>query len=663
MSLSFRASRLLFTFFMIATLVAAHPLNAQTPTPEDLLIKSLVDLGRPLSESRSRFGYRLRAGTTAWAPFNEPRVTDPASGTDRKTIPHDLTIERLDENLWNLHLQSSWKEVKIVRSDLETTIFLPRQRVALAGRGASPPEADSLKPQGFLSRFISPETSLFGIIPLLNPAILETGTRDLLLPHLKPLPPLFGASASFPVSPGQPIPLQPDEFRWLIPGGHTLRLAATDPARLRLELASGSGELAGLKFIEVSLEASLSAPLPVASGDFIVTEIPRYELEKTIFRGLRRILALKLPGPAMAESLSPRKVPHGELRNHHGQVLVLLSGSPTEIGTAHGELLAPLVERTVDSTLYLVGLVETLQKGTWFQKDLDEAWTRLSPHLPAAQVAEIAALASACPRFSLREMRLANIFPEYFHCSGFALFGRSTSDGTLYHGRVLDYMTEIGLQHAAVTFVVKPQGRHGFINVGYAGFIGSVTGMNERQISLGEMGGGGRYKWDGMPMAALMRQALETCGTLDEVKALWATSPRTCEYYYVFADGKQPSAVGVKATPNELVFLDPGMPHPQLGEGIPDTIVLSVGKRLSHLRERILAGHGRFDASASIRLMDRPVAMRSNLHNALFIPQRLETWIAHADDRHPAAEQPYISYRLDPLLQEAAALSASPTAR
>ena len=638
---------------LVALFVGYPALFAGAEAPEERLIRALVEIARPLSESRPRFGYRLRAGTAAWSPFNEPRIAQAASEADRKAIPHTLLVERFGEQDWSIHLQSTWKEVKILRTASATTIFLPRQRVALAGRGDPPPMADSLEPRGLMSRMLTPETMLFGVMALLEPAILESGTRNLVLPHLQAVPALTARATGEAAGVGNP---QPEEFRWRIPGGHTLRLAATDPARLRLELASGSGDLAGLKYVELGLEASLSVPVPVASGDFIVTEVPRIDLEKTIFRGLRKILALKLPGPAVREPPSPKQVPHGELRLKDGQLLVLLSGTPTEIGTAHGRLLAPLVERTVDSTLYLVGLVESIEKGVWFQKDLEEAWTRVSPFIPPSQLEEMAALASACPGLSWREMRLANIFPEYFHCSGFALFGRATRGGELYHGRVLDYMTEIGLQHAAVTFVVRPARGHGFLNVGYAGFIGSVSGMNECRVSLGEMGGGGRYQWDGMPMAAMMRHALETCGTLDEVKRFWSSSPRTCEYYYVFADGKIPSAVAVQATPGEIVFLAPGESHPRLGDGIADAVVLSAGRRLAHLRQRVLDGHGTFDASGAIRLMDRPVAMRSNLHNALFMPQSLQVWIAHADEGKPAAERPYVRYDLEPLLKEAAAL-------
>ena len=107
--------------------------------------------------------------------------------------------------------------------------------------------------------------------------------------------------------------------------------------------------------------------------------------------------------------------------------------------------------------------------------------------------------------------------------------------------------TPAARQISATAFIIAPDDQIRFATVGYAGFIGSVSGMNSRGISLGEMGGRGEGKWDGVPMATLMRRALEECSTLDEVMNLWKTNPRTCEYYYVFADGKTNRAVGVAA--------------------------------------------------------------------------------------------------------------------
>ena len=59
----------------------------------------------------------------------------------------------------------------------------------------------------------------------------------------------------------------------------------------------------------------------------------------------------------------------------------------------------------------------------------------------------------------------------------------------------------------------------------YAGFIGSVTGMNAKKISVGEMGGRGLGHWDGVPMAFLVRMALEEANTLDEAVAVFRDHP------------------------------------------------------------------------------------------------------------------------------------------
>ncbi len=244
-----------------------------------------------------------------------------------------------------------------------------------------------------------------------------------------------------------------------------------------------------------------------------------------------------------------------------------------------------------------------------------------------------------------------NVFPELFHCSGFAVFGKATVDGKLYHGRVLDYMTTIGLQDSATTFIVNVDGQIPFANVGYAGFIGSVSGMNAQAISLGEMGGRGEGQWDGVPMATLMRRALEECRTLDEVMDLWKNSPRTCEYYYVFAEGKTNRAVGVAALPESIEFILPGQAHERLGEGIEDAVVLSAGSRLEKLRERVQAKYGQFDAELGQWLMSRPVAMQSNLHNVLFVPEDGVLYVANADHKRPAAERPYVKLDLHELLQ------------
>jgi hypothetical protein len=131
---------------------------------------------------------------------------------------------------------------------------------------------------------------------------------------------------------------------------------------------------------------------------------------------------------------------------------------------------------------------------------------------------------------------------------------------------------------------------------------------------------------------------------------LWKNSPRTCEYYYVFADGKTNRAVGVSALPDSIEFIQPGQTHHRLGEGIEDAVVLSAGSRLEKLRERVTQKHGQIDAEVARWLMSRPVAMKSNLHNVLFVPADGILYVANADHKHPAAERPYAKLNLTELL-------------
>ena len=235
----------------------------------------------------------------------------------------------------------------------------------------------------------------------------------------------------------------------------------------------------------------------------------------------------------------------------------------------------------------------------------------------------------------------------------------ATKDGTLYHGRVLDYAIDWELQDHAVVIVAEPDGGIPFVNVTYAGFIGSVTGMNAKSVSVGEMGGRGLGHWAGVPMGLLVREVLERGGDLDEAIAIFRDSPRTCQYFYVVADGKTNRAVGMQASWDKFELVQPGQSNPLLPSPVKDAVLLSAGDRYKELVKRTQAGHGGFDADSARRLMDCPVAMKSNLHDVLFAPQSTKFWIANASkDKQPAASQKYFSFQLTELLARTPEMTA-----
>lgn len=545
-------------------------------------------------------------------------TVDAQFNADKNPQHATLTLSKsADDQTFLFYLDHEKYGVVVSRTPTQTTFAVPAHGVAFTGKGDVPLD-DSLAPGTIVDRLLTEDTAATGYYNILKHANGFLAGQALTR--------IAGLQTT-------------DEKTWT---AHGATIAFTDDHTMTID----RGDLHAR--VTIKDEPTAAPALP---ADVKVTEVSRVEMERLVLHGVRRGLAVAAPSSKLTDPPRvARTVPHGELRWQGDQRLCLLAGTPAEIGTAHGQLLGEEGRRCADSALYLVGLAAIVDRGIWFPDTLRGAFARLKPFIPADHLAETDALADAAG-ISREEAHLANVFPEFFHCSGFALFGKATADGKLYHGRVLDYMTMVGLQDTATTFVVAPKGKIAFANVGYAGFIGSVSGMNACQVSLGEMGGRGQGKWDGTPMATLMRRALEECTTLDQVKHLWSTSPRTCEYYYVFADGKIPSAVACAATPESCDFLNPGESHELLGPGIPDAVVLSAGRRLQELRTRVRQDYGKIDVAKAQGLMCRPVAMTSNLHDVLFVPQDGVFYVANADHQSPAADRPYTRYDLNALLK------------
>jgi isopenicillin-N N-acyltransferase like protein len=342
----------------------------------------------------------------------------------------------------------------------------------------------------------------------------------------------------------------------------------------------------------------------------------------------------------------------GWLEEIGGYPVLHLKGTPYEMGYQHGALLKESARENFNNIMSM-DEGKTVEIGPIEVKPTDAIRTIVGMQrqfVPQEYFEELAGL-SAGSGIKREDVEIANFIPELFHCSGFAIMNSATADGKLYHGRVLDYAIDWGLQDHAVIIVYEPEGGIPFVNVSYAGFIGCVTGMNAKSVSIGEMGGGGAGHWQGMPMALLVRHALVKSETLDQALTIFEITPRTCQYYYVVADGKTNQAVGMEASWDTFTIIKPGEEHPLLPTPVQDCALLSAGERYTELVRRVEAGHGKFTAESALRIMDRGVAMKSNLHNVLFEPETTRFWVANAThDKAPAAEQPYHAFQLSELL-------------
>lgn len=364
------------------------------------------------------------------------------------------------------------------------------------------------------------------------------------------------------------------------------------------------------------------------------------------------MLGEKIPtlGPVTGERRVVAREGEGRLEVVDGTKVLYLKGTPEAMGQQHGKMLKKDIRGLVDHILYGVGVGSSFDKGKWVFGEIESAQKRLSPFMDERYYREMDALADASG-LRREEVRLANFFPEMFHCSGFAIYGKATTDGRLYHGRILDYLRGMGLEQNAVVMVMQPDKGNAWVNIGYAGFIGSVTAMNEKHLAIGEMGGKGQGNWDGKPMAELVREVMEKANALDEAVEIMRKGPRTCEYYYVISDAKTKRAVGIGATPDKFEVVLPGQSFDRLPHPVEDAVLMSAGDRYEELTSRVKSKYGKLDAEGARDLMKRPVCMTSNIHCALFAPDTLDFWVANADSKSPAAHTRFTHYNLAEMLK------------
>jgi len=364
-----------------------------------------------------------------------------------------------------------------------------------------------------------------------------------------------------------------------------------------------------------------------------------------------------------------------EAESVDGLRVVRLAGAPYELGRQHGEALREDIHEALRQVLgFFRGYLKVPWVGAvavnWW---LDRAWAQALPFVPPDRLEELRGLADGAG-VPLRELSRLHAIPDRtYSCSNFAAWGRATAGGRLIHVRNLDWDIEAGVQRFPVVFVVRPSGKRAFVNVGWAGFIGVLTGVNEAGLSIGQIGAEtAEATFRGEPMAFLMRRVLEEADDVDEAAALIRQARRTVGVNYVVADARAGRAVAIETTRRavrvfeaddpaehtvryarpmrDVVFradtaMDPEIRDRQIASGGDPRRPGLEGPSGSAYEVRYLgqaaglqAHFGALDA-ASAREIAQAVAPSSNIQSVVFAWP--EAWIANADGLTPAAQTPY----------------------
>ncbi|HEC95329.1 MAG TPA: hypothetical protein ENI45_05125 [Thermoplasmatales archaeon] len=241
---------------------------------------------------------------------------------------------------------------------------------------------------------------------------------------------------------------------------------------------------------------------------------------------------------------------NGWVKEQDGVKILHLNGSYYEMGYQHGMLLR---EECVEDLRAFLSFAESYG---YNYSDFVELWDIVKEYIPNEYKDEMRGLADGAD-VPFEWVAVGNIIAVWVHCSGFAAWGPATVDGKLYQMRSLDFPVNIRdpvtgryLQENSVLIVREPSNGFASMDPSFAGFVGSLGGLNEKGIATEVLSSWSNDEWcNGVPMMFRQRMVLDHSSTItDAIDIL--ISNKTCGWNFIVSDGKIPVSYVVETTAN-----------------------------------------------------------------------------------------------------------------
>jgi hypothetical protein len=272
--------------------------------------------------------------------------------------------------------------------------------------------------------------------------------------------------------------------------------------------------------------------------------------------------------------------------------------------------------------------------------------------IPTAYRQELEALAEVSGA-SLAMVLTGNVLVDN-QCS--ALVSPERAGEPLRVARNLDFFPASVIGPRSVVQVVRPLGAHAFVSLGWPGFAGVTSGMNDAGVTACVLlNHGERGMRPGVPVCFRMREILEHCATLEEAVACFNASPVASSQYVLLADRSSSALVWQGADGAHRDDPRHGWLVAANGKRVDGLPVDARGRRLLAVGAGLAAG---VVSDAAMRQALTATYMDTlNAQAMVFVPARLTLEFALGSAFRPAALGRWRSIALAGLFAGAAARS------
>lgn len=331
--------------------------------------------------------------------------------------------------------------------------------------------------------------------------------------------------------------------------------------------------------------------------------------------------------------------------------VIVVKGTPFEMGKKQGKLIKQDASEMIYS---LMKRVQTGEPERCSNASLDKAWNSIAPYTDTRFKEELRGFAEGTG-IPLKMLQRAHAMPVVmdYSCSGIAAWGAATKDGHLYQTRNLDWSMELGAQDYPLITVYIPKEGVPHVNITFAGFIGSNTGMNANGIVLSEMGDspGKDYPFDmnGVHFTTLFRQVMYDADGLEQAIDLFKNAKRMKKYHYVVGDGANLGAVKMLAHAPDLIIWGDNDPQDELAPEVMKNVVYQDEGRGAF--QPLKKVYGKIGAPEMIDIACKIPIKGGNILDVVYDATALELWVSYAEKQDEAYKRPFVHFKLKDYLK------------
>jgi isopenicillin-N N-acyltransferase-like protein len=227
-------------------------------------------------------------------------------------------------------------------------------------------------------------------------------------------------------------------------------------------------------------------------------------------------------------------------------------GDPYQLGYAHGYLLKEEVNYFFNAVWeYIMSEVPlhevapdlvnmTMEDALQLTADLT------APYTPDYWFEEMRGLSDASG-VSYDQILRIHMLPELTKgaCSMFGAWGKATPNGNLIQLRALDWDDQGPFKDYPALVIYHPTNGNDFANLGWTGWIGSITGVSNKRLSISEIGVSypddtfGKESRSGYPFNFVLRDILQFDNSVDNATYRLNNTHRTCDLILGAGSGEQ----------------------------------------------------------------------------------------------------------------------------